>query len=146
MRRLALLYRKTSDPGLSTEERLEAKYAMAEYLANNPVRMYFNDSLWFGLQRYGLAASGDGRLTREERERLMAGERKLKDDQEERWRSYLLLREVVRDAADVDRRRRAAKLALQCLRGISERFGREEEIRKADIELSNGLRASSSRR
>jgi hypothetical protein len=36
--------------------------------------------------------------------------------------------------------RKAANLALNCVRRISERFGRQEEIRKADIELSKWLR------
>ena len=32
----------------------------------------------------------------------MNGERKLKDDQEERWRAFLVLRDVVRDEGKTD--------------------------------------------
>jgi hypothetical protein len=87
----------------------------------------------------------DTRLTRAEREALIAGKRKLLDDQEERWRVYLILRQIVQDAGPTDMGRRAAQLALRCLRGIAtDRFGRAEEIRKADIELSSWIRRSHS--
>ncbi|MCX6602805.1 MAG: hypothetical protein NTV52_04350 [Acidobacteria bacterium] len=36
--------------------------------------------------------------------------------------------------------RRAAELVIRCLRHISERFDRPDEIRNADIELSRSLR------
>ena len=70
---------------------------------------------------------------------MIASERKLQDDQEERWRAYLILREVI-DSDTTYLRPKAAALALQCLRGISDRFGRQDEIRKADIELARLLR------
>lgn len=67
--------------------------------------------------------------------------RTLKDDQKERWRAYLILRKIVQDAGHSDAGRRAAQLAVRRLRGIStDGFGREEEIRKADIELSSRIR------
>ena len=113
---------------------------MATLIAENPDRIYFNDTLWGGYQRYALVGSGDSRLTREERRTLMENERKLKDDQEERWRAYLILREVVRDEGKTPLGRQAARLAVVCLRGISERFERKDEIRRADTELSNWLR------
>ena len=56
------------------------------------------------------------------------------------WRAYLILRDVVRDAGKTGLGRKAAVLAVHCLRGISDRFGRQEEIRKVDIELSMWLR------
>ncbi len=118
----------------------ESKYRVAQFIAANPERIYFNDRLWEGLQRYALTAATDSRLTKEERETLSAGERKLKDDQEERWRAYLILREVVRDAERPALRRKAAGLAAQCLMGISERFGREEEIRAAEGEMRRAMR------
>ncbi len=71
---------------------------------------------------------------------MMDGERTLKDDQEERWRAYLILREVIDGAGKTDLGRKGAQLAVRCLRGISDRFERQDEIRKADIELSNWLR------
>jgi tetratricopeptide (TPR) repeat protein len=138
MRQLAALYQAAN----GTQQVQEAQYRMAKFIADNPNRIYFNDALWGGLQRYALAGSGDSRLTREERRTLLDNERKLKDDQEERWRAYLILREVVRDAGKTQLGRQAARLAVVCLRGISERFERQDEIRKADTELSNWLRGS----
>jgi hypothetical protein len=71
---------------------------------------------------------------------MIAGERNLKDDQEERWRAYLVLRELVQDAS-TDLAHRAALLAVRCLRGINtDRFGRQDEIRNADFDLSAKLR------
>jgi hypothetical protein len=138
MRRLAGLYVQSSRSDLPSSQLQEAKYKLAEFIGSNSNGIYFNDSLWNHLQRYALFASNESRLTREERQLLLANERKLKDDQEERWRAYLILRDVVRDSGTSELGRRAAKLAI--LRGFGDRFGRESEIRKADIELSTWLR------
>ncbi|MBI4873162.1 MAG: hypothetical protein HY822_00870 [Acidobacteria bacterium] len=135
MLQLASLYRDANRADALAEERRKARYRLAEFLSANPERLYFNDALWRGLQRYAFIAANDGRLTRDERRRLMAAERKLKDDQEERWQAYLILREVVREAPTTELGREAALLARQCLRRIGDRFGRESEIRAADIEL-----------
>lgn len=136
MRRLAALYREANRNDLPGRRRDEAKFRLAEFLSANPDGIYFNDALWGGLQRYALRASGEYRLRGEERNRLVAGERKLKDDQEERWRAFLILNGIVRDTASATLRRDAAALAVRCLRRISDRFGREEEIRRADVRLS----------
>jgi hypothetical protein len=137
MRRLAGLYAAANQTGADREAILSAKFRLAEFLSANPERVYFNDRIWNGLQRYSFQASTDSRLTRSERDELIAMERNLKDEQEERWRAYLIFREVVRDSGDAALRRRAAGLAVRCLRGIrTDRFGREEEIRTADLELS----------
>lgn len=135
MRLLAKLWREVT----TGADRMAAKYAMAEYLSANPDRVYFNDRLWYHLQRYALFASRDGRLTRAERDRMTAAERKLLDDQEERWRAFQMLREVARDGGRTELGKRAARLAIVCLRRLSERFGREDEIRRADLELSGWL-------
>jgi hypothetical protein len=140
MRRMAELYAEANRDGLDVEHRAAARYALAEFLSANTDRIYFNDSLWYGLQRYALQGGADVRLTKPERERRVGQERKLKDGQEERWRAYLLLREVVRETGDAAMRRKAAELALRCLRRMSERFGREEEIRRADLEMSRWVR------
>lgn len=137
MRRLATLYEAA---GRSGPAQAQARYDLAAFLAEHPDGIYFNDAMWHGLQNYALRADDDSRLTQGERERLMSGERKLRDDQEERWRAYHLLREVIQQSAPGDLRRQAATLAVQCLRRISERFGRADEIRKADIELSAFVR------
>jgi len=134
MRKLADLYRESSQSP-------EAKYRLAEFLSANPERIYFNDRIWGGLQNYALYASTDVRLTREEHDALAAGERKLRDDQEERWRAYQILKEIIRDSGKSDLGRKSAQLAIRCLRGIAtRRFGRQDEIFAADIELSNWLR------
>lgn len=123
----------------------EAKYRMAAYLAENPDRIYFNDRLWNHLQRYALYGQTDGRFARPERRLQVALERKLKDDQEELWRAYLISREAVREAGRSEVGRRAARLGVQCLRRISGRFGREDEIQRDDIQLSSWLLSGAGR-
>ena len=140
LRRLAALHREANRTDLPAQKALEAKYRLAEFISAHPDGIYFNDALWHGYQQYALIASTDSRLTREERGALMEIERKLKDDQEELWRAYLILRDVVRDAGRTELGRRSAALGVACLRRISLRFGREDEIRKGDIELSYWLR------
>ena len=141
MRQLAELYARANQPGVPREQAQESKYRLAEFISSNPNGIYFNDALWGGLQRYALTAANDSRLTREERDTLLAGERRLKDEQEERWRAYLILRDVVQDAGKTDLGRKSARLGLRCLRGINtDRFGRKNEIVKADLELSGWLR------
>ncbi len=140
MRQLAALYKEANRTDLPPQQAQEAKYKMAEFIHANPDRIYFNDSLWNGLQRYALYGENDGGFTGEEHQAQIDTERKLRDDQEERWRAYLILRDVVQDAGKTDIGRKAAQLAIRCVRGIStDRFGREEEIRNADIELSKWL-------
>jgi hypothetical protein len=140
MRQLASLYEKAAQPDLPLAERSDAQFRLAEYLSANVNRIYFNDALWGGMQRYAFQASVENRLTRSEREAMIARERKLKDDQEELWRAYLILRDVVRDSGHTPLGRKAATLAITSLRRISERFERAEEIHKADTDLSNWLR------
>ncbi|HZT31159.1 MAG TPA: hypothetical protein VFA33_14820 [Bryobacteraceae bacterium] len=144
LQRLALLSQAAEKPGVSSRQRLDARYELAEFVAANPEGIYFNDALWHGMQRYALQAASDCRLTRTERARLMDAERELKDSQDERWRAYLILRDIVHDAGVSNLGRDAAKLALRCLRGINtDRFGRQEEIRRADIDLSRWLQQAS---
>jgi hypothetical protein len=142
MRLLDALYREANRGDLSAAQQQEAWYQVADFLQANANRIYFNDALWSGLQRYALERDcSDTRITRKEREEQLARERQLKDDQEERWRAYLILRKIVDDGGGDSLR--AARLAIRCLRGINtDRFGREEEIRKADIDLSSWIRGS----
>ena len=142
MRTLSALYREATRTGGSQDQLAEAKYKLAEFLIANSERIYFNDALWHGFQREALSAATDSRLTRQERDTMIAGERKLQDDQEERWRAWLLLREVVRDAGTVELRRKAALLGLRSLNGISERFERRDEIQSAQNKLLQSLRAT----
>ena len=140
MRQLANLYGGANQTGVDDQRLDEARYKLAEFISANPDRIYFNDAIWQGYQRYAFQASTDSRLTRAERDRQIALERKLKDDQEERWRAYLILQEIVGRSNDPELARRSALLGLRCLRGINERFGRGEEIAQADIDLSRWLR------
>jgi hypothetical protein len=71
---------------------------MAAFVRAHPNRIYLSDSPWNGRQRYALYGDRDGRFTREERDAQIGAEGKLTDDQEERWRAYLISREIVREA------------------------------------------------
>src|SRR5262249_33561285 len=95
IRRLAELYRQANVIGAQQQS---AKYKLAEFLFDKENGVYFNDALWGGMQTYVFQAATDSRFTRAERDAQIALERKLKDDQEERWRAYLILRELVRDS------------------------------------------------
>ena len=140
LRQLATLYREANRTDLNAREKLEARYRLADFIGAHSNGIYFNDALWGGYQRYALNAAQDSRLTQSEREKLMGEERKLKDDQEERWRAYVILGDIARDAVGTDLGRRAAKLGIQYLGGISERFGRTKEIQQGYRELSVRLR------
>ncbi len=119
----------------------EGKYELADFINNNANRIFYNDSLWYGLQRAALIAPTDQRLTRHERDALIAKERELRDQQEEHWRAYLILQEVVDSEKKSALGRKAALLAIRCLDGIAtDRFGRKDEIRKAQRQLIAGLR------
>jgi hypothetical protein len=128
LRQLAKLY---AEAGQSHEN----AYRLAAFLHDHENGIYFNDALWGGVQNYALFASEDSRLTHEEREKLSNLERKLKDDQEEYWRAYLILHDVVAEEGKTELGRRAARLGMQCVRSISVRFGRLDDLRRADREL-----------
>lgn len=119
---------------------LEARYRLAEFLSQHQNGIYYNDAVWFRMQDHAIHPANDIRLTREERDEQIAQERELRDEQEEYWQAYLILRDVIRDSQSVALRRKAAKLAVDSLRRISTRFGRRDEITRADIELSRLLR------
>jgi hypothetical protein len=71
---------------------------------------------------------------------LAAGERQLKDEQEEYWRAHLILRDVVREAGRNNLGKKAAVLELECLCSINaNRFGRSDDIRAADLDISRWL-------
>jgi hypothetical protein len=133
MRQLAKLYD-------AAKKSHEDQYRLAEFLTQHENGIYYNDAMWGGLQRYALIAEDDSRLTRKERDRMALGERKLKDEQNERWQAYLILRDVAEAEAKTELGQKAARLAIKCVRGFSDRFGREEDLRKADIEMSKLLR------
>ena len=139
MRKMASLYdeAKVAEGPM----RQEALYRLAELITQHQEGIYFNDRIW-GMQSHVFVAQTDVRVTRAERETLIVNERKLKDEQEERWQAFLILKDIVRDSGDKEIQRKAARLAIQCVRKISSRFGRLEELRAADIELSKWLRST----
>jgi hypothetical protein len=150
MRHLARLHAEANDPSLSTEQRLEAQFAYAAFLEEHSTQVFFNDMLWHGFQRYAFLETGIGSrctfsgyadcqgLTREERDRLLKQERRVKDDQEERWRAYKILELVIKEAGHSELGNRAAAKALKCLKLINtDRFGREQEVDSAIRHLSN---------
>jgi hypothetical protein len=140
IRQLAALYQETVRTDLTDPQRQQTKYNFAEFISANPDRIYFNDALWRGFQRDAFQASIDVRLTKAEREALLASERKVRDEQEERWRAYLILRDVAKETGKTKLGRQAANLAIHCLLGISERFERQQEIRQHERELAVRLR------
>ena len=81
MQQLANLSQAVDRPGMSAEQKLEARYAVAAFIASNPNGIYYNDALWRGMQRYALRADADSRLTGAERKELRGSERSLKYSQ-----------------------------------------------------------------
>lgn len=137
MLQLAELQDAADQPGLSADARLEARFRLAEYIAHNQERLYFNGTLWAMMQTYALRPEEERRATWAERQRLLSEARQLKDSQEERWRAYLILKEIVNQAGPGELRRRAARLALHCLRFINgDRFGRVPEITEAATQMA----------
>jgi hypothetical protein len=140
LHRLAALAAETRRPGLDQQQQWEARYQLAKFIGDNPDRIYFNDSLWYGMQRYALKAEEENRLPAKERQSLIEAERKLRDDQEELWRAALQLQDLTRQAGHTPQGRKSATQAIQYLSALSERFGRQPEIRQAGAELSKYLR------
>ncbi len=150
MRHLARLRAGANDPSLSPDRRLEAQFAYAAFLEKHSTQIFFNDMLWHGFQRYAFLGSEIDSpcispafahcqgLTREERNRLLKQERRVKDDQEERWRAYKIFESVIKEAGHSELGNRAAARALRCLKLINtDRFGREQEVDSAKRHLSN---------
>jgi hypothetical protein len=153
MRRAETLLAATKASGVSPDSRMEALYDYAAFLSGNENGIFFNDMLWDGFQTAGFVyGNPDTRepdyaatrtvaaLSDDERMRFSQLERRLRDDQEEYWRAYQILNRIVQEAGATPLGRKAAARALFCLRRIStERFGRSQEIRAADIRLSGWL-------
>src|SRR5262249_53282307 len=114
MRQLQKLYEAANVPGAN-----EAKYQLANFINDNAIGIFFNDALWHGFQRSALIASNDFRLTRAEREAMIGKERDLRDQQEEHWRAFLILQEVVAAEENSALGRKAALLAIRCLDAIA---------------------------
>lgn len=138
---------------LSSMDRLQAQYAYGRFLSRNPDRLFFNRTLWFGMQKYVLytpyqytpcpgpdcAEALRDRMGRtifglppfymaEEIKAITDQNRQLQDIQEERWRAAILLMDVAQKAGDTKLAHNAVSLATATLRKISHRFGRSFEL------------------
>ena len=151
MREAGKLLAATKDASLNADAQLQALYDYGEFLANNSTGVFFNDSVWHGIQTmvfvpngadesrdsYSAQVSNSAALSPEERSQHAALERKLRDDQEEYWRAFGIFDQVVGRAGPTPLGRKAAAMAIVCLRRIrTERFGRAKEIHDADLRLS----------
>jgi hypothetical protein len=143
MRVLAGLYIRATDNTLSAEEQLNAQYQYASFLEGHSTGIFFNDMLWHGIQtsvfldkeRNGLQG-----LTKNERDQFLKQERKTRDEQEERWRAYHILANVVDKTGHTELGKTAAIKAIRCLDLINtDRFDRADEIDQARKKLLNWL-------
>jgi hypothetical protein len=142
----AELFANTRRAGLSQEQKLQALYDYAFFLSQNENKVFFNDTLWFGFQRYAfITTSPPGSpewrsLPETEKQKLISIERKFRDEQEEYWRSYQIFDRIVQEAGPAPIGGRAAERALYCLRRINtDRFGRADEIQAAEERLTRRL-------
>jgi hypothetical protein len=79
-------------------------------------------------------------IPRAELDHFRNEERRIRDDQEERWKAYHILAAVVDQAGYTELGKAAVLKAIRCLDMISiERFGREEEINQAREKLLDWL-------
>lgn len=146
MRQLANLYAVANDPAQTKQQRLEARYAYATFLADHPNGIFFNDMLWHGYQRraftnfYVEIFHGDSidvqEPTQQEQEFFLRQGQRVQEEQEERWRAYKILATIVKEAGPSQLGRRAAKKALGCLTRLNGRFGQNDEIQATINELA----------
>ena len=141
----------TKKANLTAAERWAALYEYGAYVALHPNQLYFNDLLWKGFQRHAFLERYDDPewtqnpqlqpgLTQKERAEILAGDRKLRDEQEERWKAYKILKPIP-DGADPELGRKAAGKIIDCLQNISTgRFGRSGEIGQAIAKWKSWLR------
>jgi hypothetical protein len=146
MRTLARL--TAADPSTSVEGSLRRRYEYGVFLADHSERVFFNDLLWSGYQQYAMLHREDRRaatpdlLGADEQAAFVERERRFKDAQEERWRAFVVLDDVVARAGNSSLGRRAARKAIEALDRIhTERFGRAAEIDAARTRLVVWLRS-----
>ena len=137
MRDAAKLYEETKTPGIAADRRLKAMFDYADFLSNNENGILFNDTLWHGFQN-GVLSGAASQSDDPDRDAQLV--RRLRDDQEEYWRAYQILNRVVAQAGPTPLGKQAAARAIYCLRKIREdRFGRVQDISRADLRLSSWL-------
>jgi hypothetical protein len=144
MELLADMHASASDTASPAREQLEAQYEYASFLEAHSTRVFFNDMIWKGFQTStflggsGLESQG---FTKKEMERLLKDERRVKDQQEERWRAYRIFTTIMGKSGYTELGKRAASKAIRCLDLINtDRFGRAEEINQARDTLLKWLR------
>ncbi len=140
---LAELDARARNTSLPEPERLGALYKCGAFMADMPDRLFFNDLFWKGFQREAFLVQYSDQpwlnnphnapgVTRKERETILADDRRLRDEQEERWQAVRVLERVAHESNDPKLQRKAALKILDALQHINmERFGRKREIRAA---------------
>jgi hypothetical protein len=138
---LVKLHADSVNKSFTSQQLQEACYTYASYLEDHSTQIFFNDMIWNGLQTWTfLGTYNDQGLSQEERDLYKKQERRLKDEQEERWRAYKIFVTVMEQAGHSDLGRRAAEKAIESLRLIStNRFGRQNEINAAEMKLIKWL-------
>jgi len=138
MRELAGIYEDMESKKTGSPDRWDAEYKYASFLEEHSTQIFFNDMFWDGLQTWvllddnrslhGTRSDFEG-ITKKERDFFLAQERRVKDEQEERWQAYHILNNIVSKAGYSEIGKKAAVKAIRCLDMIcTERFGREKEI------------------
>ncbi len=142
MQALAELLARSRNAALPAADRRAALFDYGFNIASNPDRLFFNDLLWNGMQRsaflaqYGTEYGANSPrsqpgLTRVERQSILAADRRLRDEQEERWKAFHVFEQVAREAGHSELGNMAAKQIIECLGHINTgRFGRAQEIAK----------------
>jgi hypothetical protein len=138
MRELAGIYEYMESKKTGSPERWVAEYKYASFLEEHSTQILFNDMFWDGLQTWVFLDDKDSSnreeskftgLTKKERDYYLKEERRIRDEQEERWRAYHILNNIVNQAGYSEIGKKAAVKAIRCLDMIcTERFGREKEI------------------
>jgi hypothetical protein len=146
MKELAGIYEDMTGKKAGSPERWEAEYKYASFLEAHSTQIFFNDMYWGGFQTRmfidPVYSSHDAGLTKQEREYFLKEERRIRDEQEERWRAYHILNNIVEQAGYSEIGKKAAVKALKCLALISkDRFGREKEIEAEKKRLVKWLRS-----
>ena len=130
---------------------MEALYEYAVFLSNNEDRIFFNDTLWSGFQTLAFVSrnpdndlpdlkAANASVTSDEMTHYTEMERRLRDEQEEYWRAYQILNDIVDKTGTTPLGKKAAERALFCLNRINtQRFGRAQEIQAAASRLTNWL-------
>lgn len=153
MLELQTLYAAAQAPSQTPGGQLQRRFDYARYLSTHSCRVFFNDRLWDSFQTSAFLAESElegstavadqlqAGLTKEERDRIIRRQRRLQDEQEEYWRAYKIFDGIVKASGPGRLGRQAAVEAIRCLDHISERFGREEEIKAETGRLVQWLKS-----